>query len=200
VAQRQSTESAFPSGSIGGDEASAAYSGGARTLGRRDALAVLGLGAVLLACKGGKAELVDSSDGVTQLMKPKGWSVAKDLNAEATIQISELLPQRFAIVLSESKVDLAIKSLQEYSDITRGAMRTTTTSYAEAERTDLIINGMTAIRYRVDATVSATRVVYLHTVVEGKAHYHQLLAWTTASKFTSNRAELEAVINSFREK
>ena len=41
--------------------------------------------------------------------------------------------------------------------------------------------------------------MYLVTFVEGRTHFHQISAWTSKSKYDSNKAELRRVAGTFRE-
>ncbi len=67
--------------------------------------------------------------------------------------------------------------------------------------TDLLINGRPSVQYEFDAIITENklRILYLHTTVDGKAAFHQVIAWTTFSRRDQNRKDLEQAILSFED-
>lgn len=43
------------------------------------------------------------------------------------------------------------------------------------------------------------RVIYLHTSVEGKRHYHQVIGFTLSEQKFSDKVHLQQIIESFKE-
>ena len=62
-----------------------------------------------------------------------------------------------------------------------------------------MVDGNEAVQYEIQGTVDKIKVAYLHVTVEGKDHFHQVLAWTLLSMLEKNRPMLESVIDSFQE-
>jgi hypothetical protein len=62
------------------------------------------------------------------------------------------------------------------------------------------INGQNALQYDITGTLpNHTNVVYLHTVVEGKAGLHQILSWTIPTRKDAAFPVFQKTIASFRE-
>lgn len=147
-----------------------------------------------------RGNVFTSKDQVSEVSKRPNWRVVTNLNSEAAIQLQTSDMTGFFIALTENHADLEISNLQKYSDVTRESLRESTQNYSDSERTELTINGMPALRYRISAVVDSTRINYYHVVIQGKTHYHQLLAWSLQSHFEGKRAEFEKLFSSYREK
>ena len=108
--------------------------------------------------------------------------------------------ESYLIVLSEPKIDLDLSSAEAHSEITRQdfleALKDGRVSRGPIR---LEINGADAVQYELRGSVDGIKVIYLHTTIEGKNSFHQILAWTLPSKWRENQAVLESVINSFQE-
>jgi hypothetical protein len=132
-------------------------------------------------------------------MTPAGWSVQKDLNDKADLQVANPRAEQYLIVLTENKADLVDMTLEKYIGVTRDGFTAKLTDVKVSEPRTLTINGMSAIQYEISATSQNTRVVYWVTCVEGAKHFHQILAWTLASQADANRELLKQVVETFRE-
>jgi len=62
----------------------------------------------------------------------------------------------------------------------------------------LEIGGQSAIQSIIHRSEEGKRLVYLHTVIEDKQHYHQLFAWGLATKDQRSVAALQSVVKTFR--
>jgi hypothetical protein len=147
----------------------------------------------------GPTTLVTSTDGHSEVMTPAGWSVQKDLNDKADLQVANPRAEQYLIVLTENKADLVDMTLEKYIGVTRDGFTAKLTDVKVSEPRTLTINGMSAIQYEISATSQNTRVVYWVTCVEGAKHFHQILAWTLASQADANRELLKQVVETFRE-
>lgn len=145
-------------------------------------------------------QVVSATDGKSQLTVPGTWSTQKDLNDNATIQTGNLLAEQYAIVISESKEDFTDKmTLNEYVDIIRKSAKETLNDAVLTENRSLTINGYPAVQFEVDGSVSNIKAKWLYTLVDAPKNFHQILAWSSASKFEKNKSVFLEVINSFKE-
>lgn len=174
----------------------------ARTVGR-----VIGILAIVagawMACEDlvpGSPKVVQSRDGLTQVVVPASWREQTDLNEEADIQVANLLRELYVIVLSESKQDFdADTTLEEHSEATRSILleelRDGRVSYAPGP---FRIGGYPAVQYQLRGSVDKIKIVYFHTTVEGPNSFHQIVGWTLLSRLTKNESVLQGVIRSLR--
>jgi hypothetical protein len=58
---------------------------------------------------------------------------------------------------------------------------------------------MEAIQYYVEGEDNGSQMKALITTLEGVQHYHQVLAWSTASKFDRHETMLRDIVNSIEE-
>jgi hypothetical protein len=145
-------------------------------------------------------QIMTATDGKSQLSVPGTWSAQKDLNDNASIQAGNLLAEQYAIVISESKEDFSSKmTLNDYADVIRKSAKQTLTDAVLTETKPVTINGYPAVQFEVDGSVSNIKAKWLYTLVNAPNNFHQILAWSTASKYEKNKPVFVDVINSFKE-
>jgi hypothetical protein len=140
-----------------------------------------------------------SSDGLTMIKIPQGWTEDKELHQKAELQASDRAREEYIIVLSESKEDFQQMTLEKHSETTRGSLLNSLTNPEVSGPTMLTINGSAAIQYEIRGTIQNMNIVYLHTTIETPENFHQVLAWTLKSRFEKNQTRLRDAINSFQE-
>ncbi|MBI4161090.1 MAG: hypothetical protein HY509_01430 [Acidobacteria bacterium] len=164
----------------------------------------LGVLAAALLCLGatvaGGPHLITARNGRSRLELPAGWRFRPYLNATADLQVADVQHKSFLIVLSEPKPAVNHLSLEAQSDI---ALATIVARMEGVEATsgpvEMMIGGHRALRYEFRGRIEGVKVAYIHTTIEGRETFHQIVAWTTPSRLKKNRAVIEAVIASFRE-
>lgn len=142
-----------------------------------------------------------STDGKSQVVMPKGWSKQTDLHDDAELQAANRRRELYLIVLTEAKQDFpAGTTFKDHAKLTLDSLQSNL-SGAELVRgpTEITINGRSALQSEIQGTIDGLNVVYIHTTVDGKENFYQLLSWTLRDKLSSNRSEMESIINSFAE-
>lgn len=144
------------------------------------------------------AVLGDSELGLAQVRLPAGWIPATDLNEGSWLQALDPLRNRYLIVISESRDDFdPLMDAQEHSSRTRAALAASVRLLAVRGPTERQVGGFRAIQYELDALTDRTMLTYLHTTVEGRRAFHQVLTWATRSWF--DRAIFERLLDGFIE-
>ena len=153
----------------------------------------------LIACDlfSKKPQRIEFLDNSFAVMKPVSWSLRDDLNDVADLQMGNLLKEAYAIIISESKMDFEDLSLQGHSDITRSMLREGLDNYNESGPEYLDNNEFPMLRYRLTGTAEGVHITYWHVTIETAAYYHQMILWSLKSKFAKNKADFNAVIQSF---
>ncbi len=145
------------------------------------------------------ALLGDSELGLAQVTLPPGWIPATDLNDGSWLQALDPLRNRYLIVISESREDFDPEmDVQEHSSRTRAALAGSVRLLAVRGPEERQVGGFRAIQYELDALSDRTLLTYLHTTVEGRRAFHQVLAWATRSWF--DRQTFERVLDGFAER
>jgi hypothetical protein len=143
-------------------------------------------------------ELV-SSDGRSQITLPKGWKEYRKLHDDAEIQAAYLSKESYVIVLSESKEDFDEMTIEKHSKLTRTGIMESLKKPTINRLPDLTVNGKPAIQYEIRGVMNNIKIVYLHTTVETKGYFHQILAWTLKSKYNDNKGNMQKIIKSFKQ-
>lgn len=143
------------------------------------------------------SEVVNFLNGQFSTIKPDNWSIREDLHDYADLQMGNLSKGAYCIVMSESKIDYDDHyTLESYSDLTSSfILENIPRPSVSAE--NLVINGNSAIKTEIIGSVDGIKIRYWHISIETESHFHQLVLWSVPSHFERNKADYEAVLNSF---
>ncbi len=132
---------------------------------------------------------------------PDDWRQMKELNSDADIRVGHPVKDSYAIVFVEDKTDFYGVDLESFSELTRTGIEDnlldSETTATNVER----ISGCKAVQYKITGKLPDTRVevVYLHTIVQGRRGYYQILAWTSEINYDANKHALRNVARRFTE-
>jgi hypothetical protein len=146
-----------------------------------------------------EGQVLTSTDGQSQVSLPKGWKEHPGLNDMAEIQAANASKNLYIIVLTESKEDFEKMTLVKHSGLTRDGLMEGLSSAEYSGPQKLTVDGKPAIQYIIRGAYDNTNIVYLHTTVEGAKNYYQILVWTIKSGYQKNSAELQQMIEGFKE-
>lgn len=164
------------------------------------ALCLLGTSCQKLASelrKGQEPQVLKSWDGAFQVTVPAGWRTDRDLHEKADLAVSQRGQENYLVVLSESAADFAEMDLQRHSDTTLETIVGSLKSSNVGPVANITVAGQKALQYEVAGVSGNLKVKYLHTTVELGGYYHQILAWTLASRWDRNKDGLRAAVLSF---
>lgn len=139
-----------------------------------------------------------SADGSARLKVPEDWSELKDLNANAKLQAGNKWKEQFVIVLSENKADFDNLTLQRHHQITRDAMIKKMKNASAGETVETTVDGRSALQDEIRGTQDGMNIVFLHTTVDGEESFHQVLAWTSKTRWDEQKAKLQEITETFR--
>jgi uncharacterized RDD family membrane protein YckC len=147
-----------------------------------------------------KPEVFISKDNQFAITAPWNWSRDNGINEEADISIKNEFTDRYLIVLSEPKSDFdSSMTLQEYKGIIEDHLVSEITDPELGLASDRVVNGYPAIEFTLKGEVDGIPIMYNVTTIETPSHYHQVLAWTYASRYGRAQQELRKIRDSFRE-
>ena len=142
--------------------------------------------------------IVDDELRLAQLRLPAGWRQARDLNEGASLQAINPLHGRHLIVISEALDDYAAGvTVHEHARVTldlltRG-IHVTTISQPQHR----VIGGWDAVQFEIEGFHDNSWVKYLHTTINGRRAFHQVIAWSTQSRY--ERKVFEDLLEGFGE-
>lgn len=161
----------------------------------------IAVGVIALACIAGcdKKELMKSEKGDLAVEVPWTWKKTT-LDNDPDIGVCAGAEHACLVVLAESKLDFTDDyTLKMFADTVVGNMKA---DMQEAQQlsgpTDMTISDMPAIRHELVLKVDGLKFHYLHTSIEGKEAYFQILGWASPSDLERYREDLEAITQSFR--
>ncbi|MBK1881410.1 acyl carrier protein [Luteolibacter pohnpeiensis] len=137
-----------------------------------------------------------SEDLHSHLDIPKSWKEKASLNDYAAIGATSRNEQVCAMVITDSKLDIA-GGLEDFDQLTTGklfeALGNPELSAAESQT----MGGCPAIYHRLQGTTNGINIVYHRYSVETAKSYHQVIAWTSISKEQEMLPLMMEVIKSF---
>lgn len=149
---------------------------------------------------------VFADDGISSLMVPDNWApLPKQFeNPDASLQQANVFGERYIIVISERVADLAqapglrVETIDDYSELVLAQMDSGMTVQRKGT-SKFKVNGMDAVRHKIYAQFDGMDIVYWITFVQGKRHFHQVMAWTERSDEQKNEQSLLDISDSFKE-
>ena len=152
------------------------------------------LGCDYLSKKPREISFLDDSFSV---IMPASWSLQKNLNDNADLQMGNPFKEAYAVILSDNKMDLDNFSLDEHSNLTRSFITNSLRDFQESEPEYFYVGEHEAVRYQLAGTIDGIHAVYWHVTIETENYFHQFILWSLKSKFSKNEADFDAVIQSF---
>lgn len=150
--------------------------------------------------KSKKPEILMSTDGKCQLTVPGSWKTEKDLNDDATLQTSHRFDELYVIVIPNSKADFTEEMTLD--SLTQALRADFSGNVPQAESTNPVrtfVNGNEARQFEMSGSVKGIKAKYIYTVVDAPNNYYQIISWTLASRYETNKTKLLEVISTFKE-
>jgi hypothetical protein len=143
-------------------------------------------------------QLRDGELGLATLDLPARWRATASLNEQAAIQVTDPIRQRFAVVISEPREDFDVTvDLSDHAGRTLSQLADSLRVVAINGPNERTVRGYRALQFEVEGYHQGVRLMYLHTTIEGKRAYHQVLAWSTRSAY--DRKLFDEIVDGFDE-
>ena len=154
-------------------------------------LGVLGLGFLGVAAYFGVRQAAESaaeakvprefvsSDNLVAVTGPGSWT-EQDLGSDvAGLQLANLFAEEYLIVISELKSDFPEEfDLEEFVDVASSGIIDSVTEADFSEMEPLAVGGCEGFQHELNGSIDGIRISYVNSFLEGKEHFHQILAWT----------------------
>ena len=147
-----------------------------------------------------------------KVMIPGHLSKTTTLNGDAILQYQHIFKEIYIIIIDDEKEtlhqSLIVNDLTEKYPLSfDGFFNLLSNEDSDAFITiedrnkvkDEKINGLQAKIFSNTRTINNTNVYYTTALVEGKDHYYQIIAWTTAKNESKNKKALSDMVYSFSE-
>ena len=166
---------------------------------------LVGLGAVTFALFPNLPYKYESTDGLVQITAPILWDDMTEYKEslqmeDSTLVISDEPGDVWIMVITETKEELRMISLSQFTElVTNQIISNLSEIVSVSDPIQTTLNEHAAIQYEIQGVIDGDGVVYLHTSVEGKHHYHQIVAFTLGEQKFSDKAQLQQIVESFKE-
>ncbi|MFO7525304.1 MAG: Yip1 family protein [Ignavibacteriaceae bacterium] len=143
--------------------------------------------------------IVTSTDNLFTLKLPDEWNILKNINPEASIQIGNLSNEVYLIAFSEDKSDLEDYT---HSELYEAIVLNMVSSLEDGQLTETIQPSDTKHPYmmcEISGSLDGVKIIYLFALVECEKMFYQLVGWSLASEYISNKSDLKSVMYSFTE-
>ena len=149
---------------------------------------------------GGKEEKTfTSKDGQVQLTLDKVWVEDPALNEQAILAVSERKNEKYAIVNSLLKSNMADgATLDDFKAIFMNNIDLSITNAEESNNKTINVDSTEAQLFEITGEAQKVKVHYLVALLEKGGSFYQIITWSTQSKFEANKEELLQAIESFK--
>lgn len=121
------------------------------------------------------------------------------LNENASLEYADENSELYAVVIDESKAKIISfgldYDLETYMKIAGRALDSTGLYLNKSIK----VGNFNALQTEIKANFRNKKVVYLLTCIETPKHFYQVLVWTLDDRYEGNKADMERMINSFKE-
>jgi len=145
---------------------------------------------------------------------PSHMAVETSLNAEATLQyayveqVGSVVKEHYMIVLMETHEEIESYELDtefdaaSYGELSAENLGTGLDEYTILTKNPEVktVNGMDCVRYEMEGAMGDVKVYYELGVFEGEHAFYQVLTWTILDQKSEFKADMDKIINSFKEK
>jgi hypothetical protein len=142
--------------------------------------------------------LVTAADGKSEITVPNDWKKLALLDS-AGIQQGNTVKEQYLMVISTGQSGYD-SDLDGYAEAVTAKMQESLTDPVLGESRSLFVNGAPARQYELRGTTQGLDVVYWVTFVQGEQNFHQVVAWTLASRSDAHGPLLRQVSETFKER
>ncbi|WIV19190.1 hypothetical protein QPK24_23230 [Paenibacillus polygoni] len=140
-----------------------------------------------------------SKDGQVELTVNKGWVEDPPLNEQAILAVSERKNEKYAIVNSLLKSNMADgATLDDFKAIFMSNIDLSITNAEESNNKTINVDSTEAQLFEITGEAQKVKVHYLVALLEKGGSFYQIITWSTQSKFEANKEELLQAIESFK--
>lgn len=140
---------------------------------------------------------IASDDGKLKITTSGFWVKRSDLNKQAVLQAGNKSEEMYVVVISDAKSTVPNMTLQQHHQLTRERMMQKMKNKSATEPAEMSIDGRPALQDEITGTTQGANFVFLHTTVDERDSFQQILAWTLNSRWKKHEQELREVTNSF---
>ena len=148
--------------------------------------------------------LVTSADGNVSITVPSGWNTNDtQLYPGSVIGVADDTDNVYLIITEKPKTSLkASDTINDYLNIIKIAFGAAVTNPVWGQPSNVTIGGCKGLTVRLTGirTSNNTDTVYFVNALESKNYFYNVCGYTLTSSENSNKATIEKIINSFKEK
>jgi hypothetical protein len=148
--------------------------------------------------------LVTSADGNVSISVPSGWNTnATQLYPGSVIGVADDTNNEYLIITEKPKTSLkASDTIDDYLNIVKIAFGAAVTNPVWGQPSNVTIGGCKGLSVRLTGKriSNNTDTVYFVNALESKNYFYNVCGYTLTSSEGANKAAIEKIINSFKEK
>jgi hypothetical protein len=148
--------------------------------------------------------LVTSADGNVSITVPSGWNINDtQLYPGSVIGVADDTNNVYLIITEKPKTSLkASDTINDYLNIIKIAFGAAVTNPVWGQPSNVTIGGCKGLTVRLTGKriSNNTDTVYFVNALESKNYFYNVCGYTLTSSENANKAAIEKIINSFKEK
>jgi hypothetical protein len=148
--------------------------------------------------------LVTSADGNVSISVPSGWNTNDtQLYPGSVIGIADDTNNEFLIITEKPKASLKTSdTINDYLNLIKTAFGLAVTNPIWGQPSNVTIGGCKGLTVSLTGirTSNNTETIYFVNALESKDYFYNVCGYTLTSSADANKATIEKIINSFKEK
>ena len=146
---------------------------------------------------------VTSADGIVSISVPSGWNLSDTaLYSGSVIGVANDANSEYVIITEPAKTDYGANStVSDYMNVIQSVFGAVLTNPVWGQSSNVTIGGCTGISAQLTGTriSDGSNMVYYVNALASKSYYYNVCGYTTSTMASSNQAQLETIIKSFKE-
>ena len=146
---------------------------------------------------------VTSADGIVSISVPSGWNLSDTaLYSGSVIGVANDANSEYVIITERPKTDYGTNStVSDYMNVIQSVFGDVLTNPVWGQSSNVTIGGCSGISAQLTGTriSDGSNMVYYVNALASKDYYYNVCGYTTSAMASSNQAQLETIIKSFRE-
>lgn len=144
--------------------------------------------------------VLSSYENKYKIMLPDGWRENRNLNSDASLQLSDEQHKNYIVVIAESKQDIIKKlNLNQYTSAVQFNMYRNIDNVKIINSNNIKINDCNGIEFQATGEINKVKIRYIYMIIETKDNFQQIIGWTLDSDYINNRGKLLNIMRSFKE-
>lgn len=142
---------------------------------------------------------ISARDGSCEIKVPSHMSEANDLNTQAILQASNPKREIYVMVIDDSTKDFSKSTtIDKYATMLQDDVKKRLQDAEFSSVSSSTIGDLDSREFDATGGMGAVQGKFKYAIVKTDDNFYQIISWTLPTKYDENKAEMEAIVKSFK--